>query len=123
LPEELDIIKEIYLQELEKNIEMAQKGINNECHSTTNCSKSSTAYKDLSDDELNLLIKNFKQLSDDEQNEFISFITEIENKDPERVRRLQDFIVNGQKPSDTIVINDDDDDDDYNFDELVAIIK
>ncbi|KAL7042294.1 hypothetical protein ACKWTF_001097 [Chironomus riparius] len=121
LPEELEVIKEIYLEELEKNIEMARKD-NDEYNSTTNLSKlSASFYKELDDDELNTLIKNFQQLDEDEQNEFIKLITEIEETDPDRVRRLQDFIINGQKPTDTIVINDDDDD--YNFDDLVATIK
>ncbi|XP_070509397.1 uncharacterized protein CG7065-like [Chironomus tepperi] len=122
LPEELEVIKEIYLEELEKNIEMAKKD-NVECHPSLNLSKSSISnYKDLDDDELFTLFKNFPKMDEDEQNNFISFITEIEETDPERVRRLQDFITNGQQPSATIVINDDDDDD-YNFDELVATIK
>ena len=123
MPEELEVINEIYLEELEKNIEMAQKDTD-ECHSTTNLSKfSASFYTELCDEELNTLIKNFQQMDEDEQNEFIKFITEIEETDPDRVRRLQDFIINGQEPTATIVINDEDSDDDYNFDELVATIK
>lgn len=121
LPEELEVIKEIYLEELEKNIEMARKD-NDESHSTTNLSKLSVSfYKELDDEDLSTLIKNFQQMDQDEQNEFIKFITDIEETDPDRVRRLQDFIIIGQKPTETILI--DDDDDDYNFDELVATIK
>lgn len=118
MPEELEVIREIYLEELENNIKMAKN------ENDINSSKfNKSCYKELCDDELNTLINNFPQLDEDEQNEFISFITEIEDTDPERVRRLQNMITNGQKPVSTIVINDEDDDDDYNFDELVATIK
>lgn len=116
MPEELEIIREIYLEELENNIKMAKNERKNLSKLNMSC------YKELCDDELNTLIKNFPQLDEDEQNEFISFITKIEETDPERVRRLQIMITNGQKPTDTILINDDDDDD-YNFEELVATMK
>lgn len=113
--EELEVIKEIYLEELEKNI-----------HRSTIPERTEhqpIKYESLSDDELKLLIKNFTQLSDEEQHYIIKFISEIEEKDPERVKKLHSFVYTAVETTEPIVIDDNDDDADYDLDEVFETIN
>lgn len=116
--DELEVITEIYLEELEKNI---KRPSTIECNSPSDfsCPKD-ICYQNLSDDELKILVKNFTQLSDEEQRGIINFITEIEEKQPERVEKLQNLINHSEENTERIII--DDDDDDYNLDDVIKNI-
>lgn len=111
-PEELEIITEIYLEELSKNIDLALK---------SSKKLKNIPFQELDNNEIKCLIKNFTRLNNDEQVELIDFVKELEQTDSERMKILQDGITENNSPKETIVL--DEDDEDYDFNELVSTLK
>jgi rubrerythrin len=117
-PEELEVIIEIYLDDLNKSDE--KHGGGEEDFKSTN-------YETFSDEDLRLLIANFAKLSEDEQQHLIKFISIMEKSEPDKVARLQESFENKSKQDENgnvVTIDDDDDDEeDYNFNDLILKIN
>lgn len=112
--EELEIIVDIYLEELKKKKDTESNAKSNNSQDIEN----------LSDEDLKILIQNFSQLKEDEQQHLISSLTDMEKNDPKRVKNLQSFLNFDESCNlrENLVINDDEDED-YNFDDLIANIR
>lgn len=54
---------------------------------------------DLSDGDLETLLKNFNELSAEEQHSLIGYLKKLETQDPRRVERLRDYIDTAEPPT------------------------
>lgn len=87
--------------------------------------ESYTNFDDLDDNDLKILLANFHDLDKDEQDHVIKFLSVLEQRDPERVNFLRQFVKISEVPDESEnqePMDLDDDPDDYNFSEVVQSV-